>query len=135
MLSYKSFLAFLYWFGVRKAKLRQNLEFFTLHSHQHSQTSYRRFILFPLARLNRATQFLEDLTTTLPEMRAWFGWKAAKTVDPYIRYSGRHIRRQRSRLKKRVGMNSYLTYWERVLMLLYPLIAVARIVEALVGFG
>jgi len=51
-------------------------------------------------RLNRATRFLEDPTTTLPEMKAWFGWKAAKTVDPYIGYSRRHIRTQRQRLKK-----------------------------------
>ncbi len=51
-------------------------------------------------RLNRATRFLEDPTTTLPEMKAWFGWKAAKTVDPYIGYSRRHIHKQRQRLKK-----------------------------------
>jgi len=51
-------------------------------------------------RLNRATRFLEDPTTTLPEMKAWFGWKAAKTVDPYIGYSRRHIRRQRERLRR-----------------------------------
>lgn len=49
-------------------------------------------------RLNRATRFLEDPTTTLPEMMAWFGWKAAKTIDPYIGYSRRHIRKQRERL-------------------------------------
>lgn len=51
-------------------------------------------------RLNRATRFLEDETTTLPEMMAWFGWKAAKTVDPYIGYSRRHIRKQRERLAR-----------------------------------
>jgi len=51
-------------------------------------------------RLNRATRFLEDPTTTLPEMKAWFGWRAAKTVDPYIGYSRRHIRRQRERLRR-----------------------------------
>jgi len=51
-------------------------------------------------RLNRATRFLEDPTTTLPEMMAWFGWKAAKTVDPYIGYSRRHIRKQRERLAR-----------------------------------
>ena len=51
-------------------------------------------------RLNRATRFLEDPTTTIPEMMAWFGWKAAKTVDPYIGYSRRHIRRQRQRLRR-----------------------------------
>lgn len=54
-------------------------------------------------RLNRATRFLEDPTTTLPEMMAWFGWKAAKTVDPYIGYSRRHIRRQRERLARELS--------------------------------
>lgn len=54
-------------------------------------------------RLNRATKFLEDPTTTLPEMMAWFGWKAAKTVDPYIGYSRRHIRRQRERLARELS--------------------------------
>lgn len=49
-------------------------------------------------RLNRATRFLDDPTTTLPEMKAWFGWKHAKTVDPYIGYSRRHIKTQRERL-------------------------------------
>ena len=51
-------------------------------------------------RLNRATKFLEDPTTTLPEMMAWFGWKAAKTVDPYIGHSRRYIRKQRKRLER-----------------------------------
>lgn len=54
-------------------------------------------------RLNRATRFLEDPTTTLPEMMAWFGWKAAKTVDPYIGYSRRHIRKQRERLARELS--------------------------------
>lgn len=54
-------------------------------------------------RLNRATRFLEDPTTTLPEMMAWFGWKAAKTVDPYIGYSRRHIRKQRQRLARELS--------------------------------
>ena len=49
-------------------------------------------------RLNRATRFLEDPETTIPEMMAWFGWKASKTVDPYIGHSRRHIRKQRERL-------------------------------------
>lgn len=51
-------------------------------------------------RLNRATRFLEDPETTIPEMMAWFGWKASKTVDPYIGYSRRHIRKQRERLAR-----------------------------------
>lgn len=54
-------------------------------------------------RLNRATRFLEDPTTTLPEMMAWFGWRAAKTVDPYIGHSRRHIRRQRERLARELS--------------------------------
>jgi Site-specific recombinase XerD len=49
-------------------------------------------------RLNRATHFLEDPTTTIPEMKAWFGWKSTETIDAYIGYSGRHIRKQRERL-------------------------------------
>jgi hypothetical protein len=31
-------------------------------------------------------------------MKTWFYLKAAKTVDPYIGYSGRHIHKQRRRL-------------------------------------
>ena len=54
-------------------------------------------------RLNRATRFLEDPETTIPEMMAWFGWKASKTVDPYIGYSRRHIRKQRERLARELG--------------------------------
>lgn len=49
-------------------------------------------------RLNRATHFLEDSTTTLPEMLAWFSWKSAKTVDSYIGFCGRYTDRQASRL-------------------------------------
>ena len=155
-LSHKSFLAFLYWFGVRKAEAleritedfmvkdsllivnatpkkggqREPLEipvdypYVNLIVKNVEQTrcspkneegriwnfSPRTAInivkrvmgdrYYPhFFRLNRATRFLEDPTTTLPEMKAWFGWKAAKTVDPYIGYSRRHIRRQRQRLK------------------------------------
>lgn len=156
-LSYKSFVAFLYWFGVRKAEAleriaedflvkdnllivnatpkkggqREPLEIpidypyvdliikkiawvrrssinpegriwnfsprtaITIVKHVMGDRYYPHFF-----RLNRATRFLEDPMTTLPEMKAWFGWKAAKTVDPYIGYSRRHIRRQRKRLKK-----------------------------------
>ena len=157
MLSHKSFLAFLYWFGVRKAEAlerttgdfvvkdglllvnampkkggeREPLEvlvdypYVDLIIKKVEQTrrnpgdKERRVWSFSprtainivkrvmgdryyphFFRLNRATRFLEDPTTTLPEMKAWFGWKAAKTVDPYIGYSRRHIRRQRQRLKK-----------------------------------
>ena len=155
-LSHKSFLAFLYWFGVRKVEAlertrqdfmvkdgllivdakpkkggeREPLEvpvdypYVNLITENVEQTrrnpenkesrvwdfSPRTAInivkramgdqYYPhFFRLNRATRFLEDPTTTLPEMKAWFGWKAAKTVDPYIGYSRRHIRRQRKRLR------------------------------------
>lgn len=53
-------------------------------------------------RLNRATHFLEDPTTTVPEMLGWFGWKQAKTISPYVGYSRRHIKKQSSRLAKEV---------------------------------
>jgi len=156
MLSHKSFLVFLYWFGVRKAEAlertkedflvkesllivnatpkkggeREPLEipvdypYVDLVIKNAKQTrrsprnkeglvwnfSPRTAInivkramgdrYYPhFFRLNRATRFLEDPTTTLPEMKAWFGWKAAKTVDPYIGYSRRHIHKQRERLK------------------------------------
>jgi len=156
MLSHKSFIAFLYWFGVRKTEALErrkedflikdgllivdatakkggereplevpvNLPYVDLIIKNVKQTrlsprnkenrvwnfSPRTAInivkramgdrYYPhFFRLNRATRFLEDPTTTLPEMKAWFGWKAAKTVDPYIGYSRRHIRRQRERLK------------------------------------
>lgn len=51
-------------------------------------------------RLNRATKFLEDPETTIPEMMAWFGWKQIKTVSPYIGHSRRYIKKQRARLAK-----------------------------------
>jgi hypothetical protein len=156
-LSYKSFVAFLYWFGVRKAEaLERVVEDFHVKDNllivnaipkkggqrepleipsdypyvdliikkigqtrrSSSNMEGRIWSFSPRTaitvvkrvmgdryyphffRLNRATRFLEDPTTTLPEMKAWFGWKAAKTVDPYIGYSRRHIRRQRQRLKQ-----------------------------------
>ena len=37
-------------------------------------------------------------------MKAWFDWKAAKTEDSYIRYSRRHIHKQRERLKMELGL-------------------------------
>jgi len=160
MLSHKSFLAFLYWFGVRKAEAlertkkdflvkddllivnatpkkggeREPLEVLvdypyvdliirkveqTKHNPGNKEGRVWNFSprtainivkrvmgdrYYPhFFRLNRATRFLEDPTTTLPEMKAWFGWKAAKTVDPYIGYSRRHIHRQRERLKRELG--------------------------------
>jgi len=157
MLSHKSFLTFLYWFGVRKAEAlertkedfitkdgllivdaipkkggeREPLEVLvdypyvdlivekikrTRRSLSNKEGRVWNFSArtainivkramgdryYPhFFRLNRATRFLEDPTTTLPEMKAWFGWKTAKTVDPYVGYSRRHIRRQRERLKR-----------------------------------
>lgn len=57
-------------------------------------------------RLNRATRFLEDPTTTIPEMKAWFGWKSTETINEYIGYSRRYIRRQRERLARELEPNS-----------------------------
>jgi Phage integrase family. len=51
-------------------------------------------------RLNRAAKFLEDPTTTIPEMKAWFGWKCIETIGDYIGYSGRYIHAQRTRLAR-----------------------------------
>lgn len=151
MLSHKSFLAFLYWFGVRKAEAleRTKIDFIVrdgllivnatpkkggereplevpvdypyvnliIKNVEQTRRNPRVWDFSPRTainivkrvmgdryyphffRLNRATRFLEDPTTTLPEMKAWFGWKAAKTVDPYIGYSRRHIHKQRERLK------------------------------------
>jgi integrase len=157
MLSHKSFIAFLYWFGVRKAEALERItedfivkDGLLIVNATPKKGGHREPLEIPVNypyvdliiknveqarcflkndkgriwnfsprtainivkrvmgdryyphffRLNRATRFLEDPTTTLPEMKAWFGWKAAKTVDPYIGYSRRHIRRQRQRLKK-----------------------------------
>lgn len=53
-------------------------------------------------RLNRSVNFLDDPTTTVPEMKSWFGWKSASTIDDYVGYSKRHISRQSERLKQEV---------------------------------
>lgn len=53
-------------------------------------------------RLNRATHFLDDPETTVPDMKAWFGWKTSRTIDDYIGYSKRNIQRQSERLEKEV---------------------------------
>ena len=49
-------------------------------------------------RLNRATKFLNDPTTTIPQMKSWFGWKAVDTVNMYIGYSKRAVAQQAQRL-------------------------------------
>lgn len=49
-----------------------------------------------------ATKFLDDPSTTIAEMKAWFGWKTTKTIDDYVGYSKRHICRQSSRLRREV---------------------------------
>ena len=51
-------------------------------------------------RGNRATAFLDDPTTTTPQMMAWFRWRSSRTVDNYILKSKRHIRQQAARLRK-----------------------------------
>lgn len=53
-------------------------------------------------RLNRATNFLNDPSTIVPEMKGWFGWKSAQTIDSYVGYSKRHIQKQSERLKQEV---------------------------------
>lgn len=151
IVSYKSFLAFLYWFGIRKSEvlsltkndfdLKDGLLIVDVKAKKRGHREpleipigfpYVNIILIHLEgieegrvwrfsprtainivkyvmgdryyphffRLNRATRFLEDSTTTLPEMKAWFGWKSSKSVDPYIGYSRRYIHTQRERLSK-----------------------------------
>jgi len=53
-------------------------------------------------RLNRAVHFLDDPTTTIPEMQAWFGWTQVNTINSYLGFSERHLDKQASRLKKEV---------------------------------
>lgn len=149
--SHRSYLAFLYWFGVRRAEAlervkedflveddllvvdatpkkggeREPLEVATAFPYvnliikqvDHTAPEKRVWPFSAVTawkivkrvmpkhyphffRLNRATQFLEDPTTTLPEMKAWFGWRQASSVNPYIGYSRRHIRTQRKRLER-----------------------------------
>ena len=56
-------------------------------------------------RLNRATEFLDDETTTIPQMKSWFGWKSAQTISSYIGYSKRHVQAMRRRLKRQIEKN------------------------------
>ena len=154
VLSHKSFVAFLYWFGVRKSEalnmqisdfsFKDTLLIADISPKKHgSREPLEVPMIYPFVdlivkrileveegrlwkfsdrtainivkrvmgdqfyphffRLNRATRFLEDPTTTVPEMKAWFGWRSAKSIDPYIGYSRRHIRRQRERLKNELS--------------------------------
>lgn len=50
-------------------------------------------------RLNRAVNFLNDPTTTTPEMLAWFGWRNIATINKYLGFSVRHLDKQAQRLK------------------------------------
>lgn len=50
-------------------------------------------------RLNRSVHFLDDPTTTDPEMQAWFGWKRRETINSYMGFSKRHLDKQASRLR------------------------------------
>lgn len=50
-------------------------------------------------RLNRTVHFLDDPTTTDPEMMSWFGWRKRETINSYMGFSKRHLDRQALRLK------------------------------------
>lgn len=54
-------------------------------------------------RLNRATRFLDDPDTSTTEMLSWFGWRSIRTIDRYIGYSKRGVKRQSKRLSKEVS--------------------------------
>lgn len=150
--NHKSFLAFLYWFGVRRAEALErvkedfkiednslivnapakkggereplevdiNFPYVNLIIERVEKTKKGRRLwnfsertavrivkralgekYYPhFLRLNRATKFLEDPETTIPEMMAWFGWKQAKTVSSYIGHSRRYIHKQKERLRR-----------------------------------
>jgi len=156
--AHRSFLAFLYWFGVRKSEALErtksdfritddflivkcpakkrgrrkllkaplDLPYIELILKQVQRTrktksnSNRRVWNFsaPTAwrivkrilpkhyphffRLNRAVHFLDDPTTTIPEMQAWFGWTQMKTINSYLGYSERHLDKQANRLRHEV---------------------------------
>jgi hypothetical protein len=53
-------------------------------------------------RLNRAVNFLNDPTTTTPEMLAWFGWRNISTINKYLGFSERHLDKQAERLRKEI---------------------------------
>lgn len=61
-------------------------------------------------RLNRATKFLEDPTTTIPEMQTWFAWRSARTVDSYVGLSKRYIERQAARLRNEASEKAFYNY-------------------------
>lgn len=150
----KSFLAFLYWFGVRKSEAYErvpsdfkiennmlvvncpakkggireilkaplNLPYMDLILRKVASTPEEQRVwrlssvsawrivkkafpkLYPhYFRLNRAVHFLDDPTTTIPEMQSWFGWRATKTIDSYLGYSERHLDKQATRLSKEIS--------------------------------
>ena len=53
-------------------------------------------------RLNRATHMLDDPETTIPELKAWFGWKRVETIAEYIGHSDRYIDKGIKRIEKDV---------------------------------
>ncbi len=53
-------------------------------------------------RGNRATSFLNDPTTTTPQMMTWFRWKSHRTVDNYILKSKRHIQLMAPKLRQEI---------------------------------
>ena len=44
-------------------------------------------------RLNRCVKFLNNKDLTLNEVRQWFAWKSLKTVDSYLGYSDRTMKK------------------------------------------
>ncbi len=151
-IQYKSFVAFLYWFGVRRSealerkredfwtdedslyvrappkkhgerqplKIPKDLPFVGLIIEQVGQTpkgvrvwrfghttAWKKVKAimgehyYPhYFRLNRATRFLEDPKTTIPQMQSWFGWKSVKTVDSYVGSSPRYVDEMAEKLKR-----------------------------------
>jgi integrase len=53
-------------------------------------------------RLNRAVHFLDDATTSTPDMLSWFGWRNIRSINPYLGFSTRHLNAQLARLKNTV---------------------------------
>jgi len=54
-------------------------------------------------RLNRATQFLSDPTTTIIDMKSWFGWQSVSTIDSYMGLSRRGVTAGRRRIRDEVN--------------------------------
>jgi len=146
---HRSYLAFLYWFGVRRSEAFERVkEDFTVNNGflvvncPAKKRGYRKTLKAPVDlpflnliiaqvqktkrgrvwkfsestayrivkrvmprhyphffRLNRAVHFLDDPTTTVPEMQSWFGWRQVASINKYLGYSERHLDRQAERLR------------------------------------